>query len=69
MGEAEQHRNIGWTVCLVFNVLFSQSTFANCRRDAAYLESLVPEVVQNVQGRRVKIEGEGEVEEEIPKLS
>lgn len=36
---------------------------ANGRRDAAYLESLVPEVVQNVQGRRVKIEGEDEVEE------
>jgi molybdopterin-biosynthesis enzyme MoeA-like protein len=32
-------------------------------RDAAFLESLVPEVVQNVQGRRVKIEGEDEVEE------
>ncbi|KAI5868383.1 molybdenum cofactor synthesis domain-containing protein [Durotheca rogersii] len=33
-------------------------------RDSEYLESLVPEVILNVQGRRVHREGEGETEAE-----
>jgi hypothetical protein len=36
------------------------------RRDKGFLESLVPEVVKNVQGRQVMLEGEGEDEEEKP---
>lgn len=42
---------------------------ANCcvwYRDKAYIESLVPEVVENIQGRQVTVEGEGEEEDEKP---
>ncbi|KAB5545932.1 MoaB/Mog domain-containing protein [Coniochaeta sp. 2T2.1] len=35
-------------------------------RDKAFIESLVPEVVANVQGRQVMVEGEGEEEDEKP---
>jgi hypothetical protein len=35
-------------------------------RDRAFIESLVPEVVQNVQGRQVLVEGEGEEDEDKP---
>ncbi|KAI0132864.1 molybdopterin binding domain-containing protein [Xylariales sp. AK1849] len=35
-------------------------------RDKVYLESLVPEVLENVKGRRVNVEGEDDVPEGVP---
>jgi len=35
------------------------------RRDQALLEGLIPEVIQNVRGRRVLVEGEDD-DEEVP---
>jgi hypothetical protein len=41
------------------------ANYTRCR-DKAFIQSLVPEVVSNVQGRQVVVEGEGEEEDEKP---
>jgi hypothetical protein len=59
MGEVEKYCNISWKVreyCQNIDVK------ANSCRDLEFTESLVPEVVKNVDGRRVLIEGEDDEE-------
>lgn len=34
-------------------------------RDLAYIESLLPEVLENVKGKRVEVEGEDDEEEDV----
>jgi hypothetical protein len=59
MGQQEEHSYIGWKVSETSKRIFPRAIDADklCR-DQAYLESLVPEVVENVQGRRIMTEGE-----------
>lgn len=59
MGEEEEHGHTGWKVrnqhlCALFIRLILTIDI----RDQAYLESLVAEVEQNVNGKRVMVEGE-----------
>lgn len=48
------------------SILLQPAKYLRHCRDKAFIESLVPEVVANVQGRRVMVEGEGESEDEKP---
>ena len=59
MGQQKEHSHIGWKVSETSEWKLPRAVNADklCR-DQAYLESLVPEVVENVQGRRIMTEGE-----------
>jgi hypothetical protein len=59
MGQVEKYRNLGRKVrkcCQNIGVK------ANSRRDLEFMESLVADVVKNVDGRRVMKEGEDDEE-------
>jgi hypothetical protein len=74
MGEEEEYRHTGRKVRL-FPIMSTGTTMLplTCRiadrmhRDQAYLESLVPEVEKNVDGRRVMVEGEDDSGDEAVK--
>ena len=75
MGEEEKHRDVGWQVRLphkirartwsIYFLGFDLLTLMN--RDQTYLETLIPEVEKNVEGRRVMVEGEDDSGDETVK--
>ena len=59
MGEVEKYSYTGRTVRERYSQYHHNS---NMLRDGEYMESLVSEVVKNVNGRRITVEGEDDEE-------